>query len=491
MADDDIKITITADDKASATFRAAGQAAEGFAKKTEGARLATWGLGEAAENAAQSLGIPNQMSRQLGNSVENLASRLGGAAMAFGALGLAAMAVYGIYQFVVERNKKLAEEARKAAEAKAKLRDEMVRSGDAAAAWLSRADKVIAKTREQRQAEYELYQVEFERNKEALSAGIRALEQKKLDLQKNSMDYVVIGNLALEVDQKRTKNLSLEIQHLEKQIALRRQQAQDAKMLSAGQFSSMGSGGDNKPKRGPEDYFNSVLAAEAAYSEQSLALARARGDSMAQIHQAETESFDAAAAARYATMQGEEEQRDFLAQNETRRQILLLKQAEEIEKQKQDMQKQSLDNFVQMSSLMASAGGKSARKWFSLQKTASIAQALINTYEGATKAYSQGGVWGVVLAASIIALGMAQVAKIRSQTFDGGSGASGGSVGTYSANPATGLPQQPAQQQAAFTLIINGTPIDVGQVMKEGMEYIYNNNGSTGGGLTVQVARSA
>ena len=77
--------------------------------------------------------VHHKDGNKLNNSVENLASRLGGAAMAFGALGLAAMAVYGIYQFVVERNKKLAEEARKAAEAKAKLRDEMVRSGDAAA----------------------------------------------------------------------------------------------------------------------------------------------------------------------------------------------------------------------------------------------------------------------------------------------------------------------------------------------------------------------
>ncbi|HAR46979.1 MAG TPA: hypothetical protein DCS05_12690, partial [Nitrospiraceae bacterium] len=310
MADDDIKITITADDKASATFRAAGQAAEGFAKKTEGARLATWGLGEAAENAAQSLGIPNQMSRQLGNSVENLASRLGGAAMAFGALGLAAMAVYGIYNFVIARKKRMAEEAHKLAEATRKVREQIEQSGKASADWLSHADKHIKKTREMRDADYALYEVEFRRNKETLNNAVldkqqyinNLLEQREkvalriLALAKSGVAGAASGAM------QENAILSKEIEYEKAKLASMQARLKGSQLMSAGQFGSDSSGGDNKPKRGPEDYFNSVLAAEAAYSEQSLALARARGDSMAQIHQAETESFDAAAAARYATM---------------------------------------------------------------------------------------------------------------------------------------------------------------------------------------------
>lgn len=53
-------------------------------------------------------------------------------------------------------------------------------------------------------------------------------------------------------------------------------------------------------------------------------------------------------------------------------------------------------------------------------KAAAIAQATINTYEGATKALAQGGIFGPVLAAAVIAVGMAQVANIASTGFSSG-----------------------------------------------------------------------
>lgn len=60
---------------------------------------------------------------------------------------------------------------------------------------------------------------------------------------------------------------------------------------------------------------------------------------------------------------------------------------------------------------------------FGQNKELAIAQAVINTYEGATKALSQGGIYGVVLAAIVIAAGLAQVAKIaESQPAKGGGG---------------------------------------------------------------------
>lgn len=49
-------------------------------------------------------------------------------------------------------------------------------------------------------------------------------------------------------------------------------------------------------------------------------------------------------------------------------------------------------------------------------KAAAITQAVINTYEGATKALAQGGIYGAVMAAGVVATGMAQVAQIRSQS---------------------------------------------------------------------------
>lgn len=61
---------------------------------------------------------------------------------------------------------------------------------------------------------------------------------------------------------------------------------------------------------------------------------------------------------------------------------------------------------------------------FGDSKEIAIAQAIINTYEGATKALSQGGIYGAALAAIVIAAGFAQIAKIES-TNPGDTGGGG------------------------------------------------------------------
>lgn len=54
-------------------------------------------------------------------------------------------------------------------------------------------------------------------------------------------------------------------------------------------------------------------------------------------------------------------------------------------------------------------------------KAAAIAVATIDTYQGATKALAQGGIWGIPLAASIVAMGLANVAQIAGVALaDGG-----------------------------------------------------------------------
>lgn len=57
---------------------------------------------------------------------------------------------------------------------------------------------------------------------------------------------------------------------------------------------------------------------------------------------------------------------------------------------------------------------------FGKSKQAAIAEAIINTYLGATKALAQGGIYGAVLAAAVIAQGMAQVKQIQAQKFAAG-----------------------------------------------------------------------
>ena len=73
------------------------------------------------------------------------------------------------------------------------------------------------------------------------------------------------------------------------------------------------------------------------------------------------------------------------------------------------------------------AAGKSAleqiaqvnKRAFELNKAVAITEAIINTYQGATKALAQGGVFGPLLAGAIVASGLAQVAIIRNQQYPG------------------------------------------------------------------------
>lgn len=67
-------------------------------------------------------------------------------------------------------------------------------------------------------------------------------------------------------------------------------------------------------------------------------------------------------------------------------------------------------------------------------KAAAIAQATINTYEGATKALAQGGVWGMIQMGAVLAAGFAQVASIASQGFK-----SGGYTGSVSRDSVAGV----------------------------------------------------
>ena len=60
-----------------------------------------------------------------------------------------------------------------------------------------------------------------------------------------------------------------------------------------------------------------------------------------------------------------------------------------------------------------------SKEAFQLAKAASIAEAIINTAQGVTKALAQGGIFGPILAGVILASGAAQIATIRSQTYQG------------------------------------------------------------------------
>lgn len=68
-------------------------------------------------------------------------------------------------------------------------------------------------------------------------------------------------------------------------------------------------------------------------------------------------------------------------------------------------------------------------------KALAVGQALINTYQGATKALAQGGIFGSVAAAGVVAAGLANVKKITSTKLPGAEG--GGSTPTPTPDIAT------------------------------------------------------
>ncbi|WP_424244381.1 hypothetical protein Dip510_001651 [Elusimicrobium posterum] len=71
--------------------------------------------------------------------------------------------------------------------------------------------------------------------------------------------------------------------------------------------------------------------------------------------------------------------------------------------------KQAFGTITEVAKLAQSENKKLA----AVGKAAAIAEATMNTYQGATKALAQGGFWGIAMAAAVIANGLASVAKIQ------------------------------------------------------------------------------
>ena len=109
-------------------------------------------------------------------------------------------------------------------------------------------------------------------------------------------------------------------------------------------------------------------------------------------------------------------------------------------KQKSDIIREQVNTQLEAFSSLAGALGALAGE----SKELAIAQAIIDTYVGANKAYAQGGVAGFVSAAAVIAAGLANVKTIMEQDVGGGGG--GGSAGVAPQTPA------PQMMQGAFEL---------------------------------------
>ena len=110
-------------------------------------------------------------------------------------------------------------------------------------------------------------------------------------------------------------------------------------------------------------------------------------------------------------------------------------------KQKSDIARENVN--AQLEAFSGLAGGLQALAGES--KELAIAQAIIDTYVGANKAFAQGGTVGFVTAAAVIASGLANVKTIMQQDVGGGGGGGGGG-GSAPATPA------PQMMSGAFEL---------------------------------------
>jgi hypothetical protein len=112
--------------------------------------------------------------------------------------------------------------------------------------------------------------------------------------------------------------------------------------------------------------------------------------------------------------------------------------------EKVKLTKQGFDTIAQIAELFGKKSEKAAKNAFKIQKAANIASALVTTYQSATAAYASqftplpdptSPVRGAVAAGIAIASGLANVAKIGQQKFEGGGstggggGATGGGIG--------------------------------------------------------------
>lgn len=138
-----------------------------------------------------------------------------------------------------------------------------------------------------------------------------------------------------------------------------------------------------------------------------------------------------------------------------------------------EISNQTLQGLSALTDLFAGKSKKQQEKAFKFQKAISIAGAIIDTYKGANLALATyPAPFGAIAAGATIAVGLANIAKIKAQKFDGGStgpgpspsppsigGGGGGSMsnGTPTFNPidTSFINNRPAQTAQAYVLAGN------------------------------------
>ncbi len=452
---------------------AASQSGQRIVESTGRGALGAKGMGVAFKSAAHEMGLTGAAARLFGHEVSDLTMMLGAGATGIGLVVVAAVAAYKVYDHFASSTKK--------------LQEEQIKAADAAVSWVDSMRIQTKETDALRKANDRLFESKKKQTAFDLGKGIKAQTD------------IIIENY-----EKMTNALWLE--------SAAREEIIGGSLIDRLLYGTKETR-QNNYRQAQIDYEASIAKLQKMYEEQGIlggkggGIDREHAEKAARIKEILESTRKAALEASQAGLKSYQEmwlhgdtlvgrweaglvrlqQRTKVYREEEIRNVAAwnagldalqaksfyaeenrIKTLIELNEQRWENYRAIAGNIAQMSDTMASIGGQQARKWFTLAKQAATAEALINTYQGATKALAQGGFWGIAMAATVTALGLANVAKIQSQNFSGGAGVGGGSIGTYSANPVTGLPAQPAPmpQTKVINIYVQGHLLDNDGLMR-------------------------
>lgn len=207
-----------------------------------------------------------------------------------------------------------------------------------------------------------------------------------------------------------------------------------------------------------EAYGAELLAAEQAITNQQLANKQFELEQKAKLAELDVLNNPNSVEAKIKKIQADLElELSAIAEGDLKRQILAKKAEDEILKIKQDAREQDKKQTALTEEdklqIVSNALGQLADvvgKHTAAGKVLAIAQATIDTYSGATKALAQGGVFGFIGAAAVIAAGIANINKIINTKVPGSAGSSGPSISPISAQ----APAAPLQPQVSSTRLL-------------------------------------
>lgn len=437
MSDNEIVVEITGKDSTGAAFKSASKNAEEMGQKSskasEAAKLGFWTMGEAAENAAQSLGVPNQAARQLGNAVESLASKMGGMAVPIGIAVLAIGAAVAVW-------KKLKEE-------KERVNQETIKAGKGFLDEAIGMDKNWVASEKLKDSTYGLYVAK--RNMAILTgpATIRAMKEELEELTKQidktneltdtKLRYFMGEERATAYDEKRAKLLGEIGVKLE---TIRIEEERLAQLIN--------------DKAGRKDVIGSLT-----------------------IHEQTAFALKAIYGKMYQDLEDMNLQHglNILVQYREQKQVELA-----LEQTHTDAMLNTMGNAL---TAYAAATGKNAKVIFLAQKALALGQIWVDTGRAAMSAAATAAALGpgaaAAAAASMWKLGYINMAIVAATTLAGlssaGKAGAAPPTGTYPASPITGQPTG-GSGGSNYTFVIGGQRYTAEDLARE----IDRNNGNIG-----------